>query len=502
MADLKISQLTALDGTLVAANDELPIVDSSASETKKVTPEGLVSAGIRLLPAGSIDFSKINGASVTIPDGSVTAAKLATNAVITASVVDGAITDAKIGGPISAGKFGAQAAGVVLAGPATGTSSAPTFRAIVPTDLPKGTAVAIGAVSVPAAGGLAVDANGGISLNAVVTAGSSPVVTYDAFGRITAGRALAASDLPLATASAVGAVKPGTGLSVDGTGSLSVGLTAAMLPIATGAVVGAVKPAADLTVAADGSLSIRNSVAAGTSTKVTYDAKGLITAGGALTAADIPNLDASKIVSGTLNGTHIANRSITQSKLADYAISYIQETQPSSVTADHPIGELWFQESTAKLSMWNGNSWMPVGQGALSGQNLRFCGTFDATTGQVKALTTFGTSDGFSIGVAIPAADNKHTGAYFVCDTAGSGTGVATGVTFDAGDWILCISQSRGWERIDTLSSGGGGGGGGASSLAGLTDTNITTPATGDVLYYTGTQWVNRQANADPGTYT
>jgi hypothetical protein len=138
MADLKISQLAALDGTLVAANDELPIVDSSASETKKVTPDGLVSAGIRLLPAGSIDFSKINGATVAIPDGSVTTVKLATNAVTTVKVVDGAITDAKITGPISVSKLGNQLANVVLAGPATGGAAAPTFRAIVPADLPKG----------------------------------------------------------------------------------------------------------------------------------------------------------------------------------------------------------------------------------------------------------------------------------------------------------------------------------------------------------------------------
>ena len=37
-----------------------------------------------------------------------------------------------------------------------------------------------------------------------------------------------------------------------------------------------------------------------TKTKITYDAKGLVTAGADLTASDIPNLDASKITSGTL----------------------------------------------------------------------------------------------------------------------------------------------------------------------------------------------------------
>lgn len=42
-------------------------------------------------------------------------------------------------------------------------------------------------------------------------------------------------------------------------------------------------------------------VTAGTATKITYDAKGLVTDGGALEAADIPVLDASKIATGILD---------------------------------------------------------------------------------------------------------------------------------------------------------------------------------------------------------
>ena len=41
-------------------------------------------------------------------------------------------------------------------------------------------------------------------------------------------------------------------------------------------------------------------ITAGTATKITYDAKGLVTAGTTLAATDIPNLDASKITSGTI----------------------------------------------------------------------------------------------------------------------------------------------------------------------------------------------------------
>ena len=42
-------------------------------------------------------------------------------------------------------------------------------------------------------------------------------------------------------------------------------------------------------------------IVAGTGTKVTYDSKGLVTGSTTLSASDIPNLDASKITTGTLS---------------------------------------------------------------------------------------------------------------------------------------------------------------------------------------------------------
>jgi hypothetical protein len=495
MADLKISELTALDTALVAAGDQLPIVDTSASQTKKVSADGLVAAGIRLMPNASIPWAKVDGGSITVPNNSITTLQLADNSVATSKVVDGAITDAKITGPISLSKLGNQGANVVLAGPVTGAAAAPTFRAIVPADLPNASSTTLGVVSVPTAGGLVIDGNAAVSLSSTVTAGSSPVVTYGADGRITAGRALTGADLPIATTSVIGGVKPGSGLSVSADGTLSAALTAANMPLATSTTVGGVKPGPGLSVDASGALGVTNSIAAGTGAKVTYNAQGMITGVSALAAADIPDLDASKIVSGTLPGSHVADRSITQQKLADYSIAYIQESSPGAATGSHPIGELWFQESTAKLSMWNGNSWMPVGQGALSDENMRFCGLFNAATGLVTAVTQFGSTAGLSNGGPIPAASNTLTGVYLACDTAGT----HDTKVYDVGDWILCLGQSRGWERVD-LAAGGGGGGGGATTLDGLVDVTVTTPSGGDVLVFNGTKWVNGPL-PDPGTY-
>lgn len=59
-----------------------------------------------------------------------------------------------------------------------------------------------------------------------------------------------------------------------------------------------------------------NTGTAGTYTKVTTDAKGRVTSGTTLAAADIPALDASKITSGTFTVSQIPT--LTVSKLSDY----------------------------------------------------------------------------------------------------------------------------------------------------------------------------------------
>ena len=59
---------------------------------------------------------------------------------------------------------------------------------------------------------------------------------------------------------------------------------------------------------ADGYYVAKNdAIQAGTGTKITYDSKGLVTGSSSLSAADIPNLDAAKITSGTLPDARIAS---------------------------------------------------------------------------------------------------------------------------------------------------------------------------------------------------
>lgn len=506
MADLRITELPALAGADAETTDLVPVADLSASETRKLTLGDLAGEVGKLLPNGSLPATKLAADSITsaqIAAGAITSSELADNSVASKHLSTGAVTGAAgAKAIIAAGSIGTAdladasvttaklaalavtndkitsvdgskitgdialtalpdttAAGQVLAGP-TGGAGAVTARALTSTDLPVATTAARGAVQVNGNGlRLAGDT---IALDHTIAANTTPsLVAYDQYGRVTAAAGITPSALPIATNTAIGGVSvPLTsGLAVDGAGALTHGST----------------------------------VAAGTGTKVTFNATGHITGVGTLAATDIPSLDASKITSGTLDTGRIGNGTITQQKLADYSISYIQEAAPPAILGSQHIGTLWFQESTARLSMWNGNSWMAVGQGSLSAENLRFCGLFAATTGQITAVTTFGTAAGLVVSTTIPVATNQLTGVYLVCQVPGTYSGAA----YDAGDWILCMGQARGWERIDTLNGGGGGGGG---TLDGLTDVTITTPATGDVLVYNGSTWVNG-ALPDPGTY-
>ncbi len=88
MADQTISQLNRLTGAALAANDQLPIVDVSASETKHIYAADLIQNGIALTASGNIDLSKLNQNSTiklgsdAIGAGAITAAKFAADSSI------------------------------------------------------------------------------------------------------------------------------------------------------------------------------------------------------------------------------------------------------------------------------------------------------------------------------------------------------------------------------------------------------------------------------------
>jgi hypothetical protein len=511
MPDLEISKLPVLSGASLQASDPVALADLSAGDTKKITAKELIQHGVALIDDGSIPSSKVNSTlapgsvgTTQLADDSVTAVKLADNSTAVLGAVlpargeyigqlamhtgngkfyawDGSTWQApKAAGSINAisGSAGviqitaltngdattvsatatpAGGGGQVLAGPAL-SGGAITARSLVSSDLPTATTTAKGAVAVGGTG-LTLSGDKVVIDNSVAPSATSRLVTYSAQGLITGGRAIESADLPLASSSP-GAVRPGTGLVV-GTG---------------------------------GDLNHSNVVAGSTATKVTFDNTGHITGTAPLTDADIPNHSAAKLTSGTIPPTAFGDRSIPQAALSNYAIAYIQETTPGASGAAAHVGMLWFQESTGALRMWNGNSWFSVGLGRLAQDNLRWGGLFDATTGHVTGLTDLGTQAGLVVGARVPSAVDALGGLYLLCETGGSGVTVTSGVTYDPGDWVLCINQTAGWKRLDTLSSGGGGGGGsGASKLDDLLDVTIVSPQNAQALVFdsSANQWKN-----------
>ena len=249
-----------------------------------------------------------------------------------------------------------QVAATVFAGPATGADTTPTFRAIVPTDLPN------------------------------------------------------------ATVSTKGIIQPGTGLAVNA-----------------------------------GTLNHTNTVSGSTVSNITFDNQGHITAATSLVAANIPDLDTSKITTGEFPTVRYADASITASKIADYANAQIGETLP---VADH-IGQFFFNPLEGSVYLWDGNVWQPVG---VTTGAIAFAGTFDASTpsgiGRVGSVTSAGSAIGLVVGSGLPAASASNSEYYLVVSSGGTiTTGNAPFRTLAPPDLIL--SDGTAWVEID-VSAGAG----------------------------------------------
>lgn len=458
MADLRISELATLAGANLAAGDFLPLADTSASETKKITVTDLIGNATTLIADATIPSAKIVFGANTIPGGSltnasITATQLANDAVTAAKLADESSVDlvttlpasgafvgqialdtddskiycwdgsswvsvkgagsvnAVIGstsGPInivvstsgdqvsiSATLDNTTAAAEFLAGP-TAAAGTVGYRPIVGADLPTATTTTKGAVIVNG-NGLTLSGDT-ITINNTVTAEASNfhVVQYNAKGLVTSGRVISASDVPIATASTNGIVKPGSGLGVNGSGTVNH----------------------------------TNSIGAGSGVKVSFDTEGHITGAASLAEADIPNLSAAKITTGTLDIDRIGANAVTGVKLANFAITKIGSTIPSADS----IGQFFFNPLSRDLSLWDGNVYQPVG---ISAGEIVFAGTYDASSNTLDSVTSEGSAAGFVNGNALPAAAGGNSRYYVVVSNGGTGTSPAPTVSLQPPDILL-----------------------------------------------------------------
>jgi len=106
-----------------------------------------------------------------------------------------------------------QVAASVFAGPATGADAAPTFRSLLPTDLPDATASAKGIMQ-PGTG-LAVT-SGTLNHSNAVTGATVNGITFDAQGHVTAASALPTSSVPDLDATKITTGEFGTARIADG----------------------------------------------------------------------------------------------------------------------------------------------------------------------------------------------------------------------------------------------------------------------------------------------
>jgi hypothetical protein len=222
-------------------------------------------------------------------------------------------------------------------------------------------------------------------------------------------RALEPTDLPVATDSTAGINRPGTGLAI-----------------------------------ADGIVNHSNAVSSGTFNGISFDNQGHITAAVPLVAADIPDLNASKITDGEFVTDRYADDSVTGEKLADYSTAKIGETLP---VADY-TGQIFFNPLQKNFFLWDGNVWQPIG---ISVGAIIFAGTYNASGNTVQSVTSEGSAIGLTAGSGLPTADADNQNYYVVVAIGGVGTAPAPANQLDPPD--LLLSDGSNWLEIDVSST-------------------------------------------------
>ena len=410
---------------------------NSAADTR--TNLGLGSlAVLNLVGSGYIDNGVIT--SVNIAAGSLTFDSYGSESVVTAAISGSAVTTAKIAdNAITAAKIGDNSSTIVANGSPTASGdfigqqyidTATYFEYTWDGDSWERQA-AISEISFVDSSPIAFTVSYPDNFSATITSSLDDQVVNSVFAGPSSGttgtpsfRALASSDLPVATSVDKGAVYPGAGLSVDGTGE--IGHT--------------------------------NAAVAGTYTgSITIDAQGhIVSANAALAASDIPNLDASKITTGTFGSTFLAENSVTASQLADYGIAQVSESAPTPEFA----GQWWINPNDRSAYIWVGEVapvpngyWLNLGYGSPTQINLRFGGTYNASGNIVESINSYGIEAGLTVGQSLSAPNTSNNGVYLIVTASGVGTAPAPTESLSIGNWVLSQGVSASWTKVNLSSA-------------------------------------------------
>jgi hypothetical protein len=405
-----------------SASDARTVLGLGTLSTKNIVSSGDVGSatisGFNILPS-SLTFDNYGDGSVieaVIADGAVTAGKIATSGVTASKLANNSSTIVALGAPVTAGAFIGQqyqdtATDFVYVWDG---DTWERIAALSTIDFVDSTPIAF-AVTYPdnysATVTTTLENQTANSFFAGPSSGTAVAPTF---------RTIASSDLPIATDGTVGAVEPGTGLVVDGAGTLN-----------------------------HSNATIAGSYAGA----VTIDAQGhVVTAQALLQASDIPDLDASKITTGTFPGAFLADNSVTASQLADYGIAQISSTAPTPEFA----GQWWVNPNDRSAYIWVGEVepaiqgyWLNLGYGSPTQLNLRFGGTYNASGNTVVSLNSFGAEAGLVTGSGLASPNTSNNGVYLIVTTAGTGVTPAPTESLAVGNWILSQGVGTNWTKVD-----------------------------------------------------
>ncbi|OUV81237.1 MAG: hypothetical protein CBC91_02555 [Rickettsiales bacterium TMED131] len=360
---------------------------------------------------GAVAGSGTGSFATTLASDIVAATNIQASAVTTAKINDDAINQDKLGdqstcvvanaAPTGTGAFAGQAwfnTGTSLAYRYTGSAwvQESGIQSITITDSTPLSVVVNNPDAFTANLTLTLDTQ---AANAVFIGPSSGADAAPTF------RALEPGDLPDATATTKGIIQPGTGLEVS-----------------------------------SGTLNHSNTITAGTTSGITFDAQGHITSTVSLVPADVPDLDAAKITSGTLPTDRIADDAVTGTKLANYSIAKIGETFP---TPDF-VGQLFFNPVSKNFFMHDGNVFQSIG---ISAGAIVLAGTYDASLNEIASVTDAGSAIGLQAGESLPGPSSTNSNYYLVVSTGGTGTSPAPTVALAPPD--LLLSNGDNWLEID-----------------------------------------------------
>ena len=509
-ANVTYAKLNLSDGDIPGAKIASGGITATQLATNSVTATELADNAVDTAAVANAAITGAKIASTTIAAGNIvnntiTSTQLADNAVGTDQIADGAVTAAKLSGTIAATSIANDAVTTAKIADDAVDSSKLAPNAVDATALANNAvdagAIATGAVTNAKLAANAVTdakitdgtitaaklntsnidrslnvASGNLGINNTVTAATRSGISYNAQGLITGTVALAAGDLPVATTSAVGGISVGTGLSVSGTGTLSItnsvtgttvngitfnnqglitsgsSLVSGDLPVATTSAKGAVQITSGGGLAVDGSGNLSTAasgITAGTYTKLTVTTKGIATAGASLAASDIPNLAASKITSGTIDAARIGANTIDGSKLSGTSTAIFQSIAQSGYPTAQFAGQILFDTVSEDAFIWDGNAWQAIT--TLTKGSLVFGGTYDAGTSQMVACTSAGIAAGLVVGSNLPTASATTDGLYVVVSSSGTPQSPAPAIAFAPPDYILGVTNSSGsgWYEVD-----------------------------------------------------